>query len=284
MTTSLNRAQGPGGASDAAGEPPYPRPERRAALIVAHPGHELRVHHWLERARPSTLVLTDGSGRTGRSRLASTARTLARAGARAGPVFGRFSDARIYEAMLAGRSGAFVALLDEIAFWLVSERIDEVVCDALEGYSTSHELCGHLAGAACALARRRSGRAVRLFDFTLTGPSDACPAELQPSAVRVSLDDAAVARKRAAAEAYVELRREVDEALARDGTSAPATEWLRPVTERAGLTSDSAVVPFYETYGEAQVAAGHYRRVIRRDEHMLPLARALWAHADAAVP
>lgn len=26
--------------------------QRRAALIIAHPGHELWVHHWLELARP----------------------------------------------------------------------------------------------------------------------------------------------------------------------------------------------------------------------------------------
>lgn len=32
----------------------------RAALVVAHPGHELRVYGWLEQARPRVFVLTDG--------------------------------------------------------------------------------------------------------------------------------------------------------------------------------------------------------------------------------
>jgi hypothetical protein len=53
-----------------------------AALVVAHPGHELRVHHWLELTRPFVIVLTDGSGHSGQSRLASTTRVLAAAGAR----------------------------------------------------------------------------------------------------------------------------------------------------------------------------------------------------------
>ena len=53
----------------------------RPALIIAHPGHELRVHHWLEKTRPLMLVLTDGSGRTAQSRLASTTRILEQAGA-----------------------------------------------------------------------------------------------------------------------------------------------------------------------------------------------------------
>ena len=35
-------------------------------LFVAHPGHELCVHGWLEIARPKVFVLTDGSGRSGR--------------------------------------------------------------------------------------------------------------------------------------------------------------------------------------------------------------------------
>nr|MDP9120522.1 hypothetical protein [Acidobacteriota bacterium] len=33
-----------------------PRPPQRAALVIGHPGHELRVHGWLERARPLVLV------------------------------------------------------------------------------------------------------------------------------------------------------------------------------------------------------------------------------------
>ena len=36
--------------------------EQRAVLVVAHPGHELRVHGWLELARPTVCILTDGSG------------------------------------------------------------------------------------------------------------------------------------------------------------------------------------------------------------------------------
>src|SRR6266699_30347 len=51
-------------------------PGRRAALVIAHPGHELRVHAWVELAQPLAFVLTDGSGHTGQSRLASTSRLV----------------------------------------------------------------------------------------------------------------------------------------------------------------------------------------------------------------
>src|SRR5436309_1960907 len=73
---------------------------RQTALLIAHPGHELRIHGWLERARPLTFVLTDGSGSDGRPRLQSTADVLARVGARPGGVFGRLSDSAFYQALL----------------------------------------------------------------------------------------------------------------------------------------------------------------------------------------
>ena len=48
----------------------------KAALVISHPGHELCVHHWLETARPDVFVLTDGSGRSGISRLDSTTKII----------------------------------------------------------------------------------------------------------------------------------------------------------------------------------------------------------------
>jgi hypothetical protein len=57
-----------------------------AALVIAHPGHELRVHGWLEWARPTVFVLTDGSGQGSHGRLASSARLIERSGGRTGSV------------------------------------------------------------------------------------------------------------------------------------------------------------------------------------------------------
>src|SRR5947208_5047344 len=91
---------------------------QRAALIVAHPGHELRLYHWLERARPLTFILTDGSGHTARSRVPSTSAALARAGARQGSIFGALADRELYQAVLAGRHEMFIKLADQLALAL----------------------------------------------------------------------------------------------------------------------------------------------------------------------
>src|SRR5438876_6336532 len=71
-------------------------PGRRAALVIAHPGHELRVHAWVELAQPLAFVLTDGSGHTGQSRLASTSRLLDQTGASSGGIYGRLTDRALY--------------------------------------------------------------------------------------------------------------------------------------------------------------------------------------------
>src|SRR3954452_6829734 len=73
----------------------------RALLIVGHPGHELRVYGWLAATRPIVHVLTDGSGREGKSRIASTTAVLDAVGATPGSIYGRMSDAVIYRAILA---------------------------------------------------------------------------------------------------------------------------------------------------------------------------------------
>ncbi|MGE0128099.1 MAG: hypothetical protein AB7U82_08465 [Blastocatellales bacterium] len=73
-------------------------PNARAALVVAHPSHELRVHGWLETARPLVFVLTDGSGRSGKSRLDWTTQVLERAGVERGRVYGRLTDLEEYVA------------------------------------------------------------------------------------------------------------------------------------------------------------------------------------------
>ena len=51
-----------------------------SALVVAHPGHELRVFHWMERTRPLYCCLTEGSGGAASSRMRSTDIVLERVG------------------------------------------------------------------------------------------------------------------------------------------------------------------------------------------------------------
>jgi hypothetical protein len=174
----------------------------RAALVIAHPSHELRVHGWLELAQPRVFIWADGSGRSGPSRLDWTTKILARTGATPGAIYGRLTDAAIYAAVLQRKYDVFINLVDELAREFVTEQIEYVVGDALEGHNVSHEVGRLMTGAAVEIASRQSERPILNFDFVVVGPPDDCPAGVHSQALQVSLDDHAFKRKIAAASSH----------------------------------------------------------------------------------
>jgi hypothetical protein len=249
-------------------------------LILAHPGHELRVHGWLEHTRPDVHVLTDGSGHGPHARLASTTVVLERAGARRGRIYGRFSDKALYDAMLGRHLELFVSMATELADAIVAAGADVVACDAIEGYNPSHDVCRLVAGAAIACASRQRGRPIAAYDFPLVGRPDACPDHLRPAVLRHELDAAALARKLDAADRYPELRDEVKTALDTCGVDAFRIECLRPHEEN-GLDAFEVEAPFYERHGRRRVAEGVYRDVLTLRDHVRPIAEALRAAYEA---
>ena len=187
----------------------------RAALVVAHPSHELRVHGWLEKTRPYVCILTDGGGRSGEVRLPRTSEVLDRVGTTQGAIYGRLSDLEVYSAILSGDATLFAGLAEELAQAFVDEQIEYVVGDATEGYSVAHDICRVITDEAVNLATRRHGHHVANFDFLVVGPPDECPEELRNDAIRIELDDESFERKVKAALAYSpKLAVDVEAALA----------------------------------------------------------------------
>ncbi len=252
----------------------------RAALVIAHPGHELRVHHWLERHRPSVCVLTDGSGSTGVSRLASTSAVLAAAGAAAGPIYGHFTDRDLYAAIRRGDPAPFLQLARTLAAALIELDVELVVGDALEGFNPGHDMCRYLLNLAVAIVERDTGRRLGNRAFVLDaapGSNDGPPAD---GVWTIDLDEAALERKLAAAAGYPELRGEVETAIGRFGRHAFAVECLMDTRElRQGVDRLDEEPPGYERYGDARVRAGRYDDVLRYRAHVQPLVRALWQDA-----
>jgi hypothetical protein len=244
----------------------------QAALVVAHPGHELRVHHWLSLARPSVFVLTDGSGRSGESRLHSTTRVLEPLRAIPGCVYGSLTDRDLYSALMDRDADLFVRLAEQLATAFVAQRIDYVVGDASEGYNPAHDVCRLIIDAATAIAGRLQNRPIANFDVLLTSEPGDHPAATLEGAVWLKLDSTAVSKKIEVALGYAEMSEEVNRILKTAGRNGLETECLRraPKDNRHETWS-----PYYEQYGERQVKAGHYKRSIRYREHLIPLARAL---------
>jgi AcrR family transcriptional regulator len=244
----------------------------RNAIVVAHPGHELVVHHYMEVHGPLYFCLTDGSGGNAASRLASTTDLLARAGARPGSIYGRFSDKDLYRLLLEGRADVFVELLNELAEGLIDAGIQCVAGDAMEGFNPGHDVCRALIDSAVAVVHERTGRALENFEFAVhNNPA----ADTSGAVIRLDLDDDAFDRKIAAAMAYREIKDDVQDSLDRFGRSAFAVECLRPSSTRAMLEQFETTPPSYESIGESRVRDGRYHQVVRYREHVAPVFRAL---------
>lgn len=244
----------------------------KMALVVAHPGHELVVHRWMELHRPLYFCLTEGSGGAGSARIESTDRLLQRIGAAPGRIHGRFSDKEAYRLLLDGRADVFLALAHELAEDLAGANVTCVAGDAMEGFNPVHDVCRALIDAAVGLIATRRGRAVRNYEFSLHDGAGT-------DALVIALDPPALDRKIAAAREYPEMRDEVEAALARGGVAAFSSERLCPSSRRAKMSEFAVTPPPYEGYGEQRVGEGRYREVIRYRQHVLPVLSALEAAA-----
>ncbi len=286
--------------------PPTATNGNSAAVVVAHPGHEVRLHGWLERERPQVFILTDGSGHAGQPRIASTSRYLQKFGLRPAPVYGRFTDLEVYDALLRRDYELFVALSEELAASFVAGGVGCVVGDASEGYNTTHDVCRLLTNAAVELARRSGGREIESYDYPVVRRPDHCRESQRERAVWLHLDEETFGRKLDAAfEFYPELAAETRDSLEGRGRGHEAAadyfklyadehaatklngldifrvECLRPVSpEDTPFDED---VPFYERQGERRVAEGLYGQVIRYREHLAPLADALRENVERRV-
>lgn len=243
-----------------------------AAVVVAHPGHELVIHRYLERNRPLYFCLTDGSGGSGQSRLESTSRLLYGVGAVPGSIYGRFSDKEVYRNLLDGRVQVFVDMVNELAGSLIDADIQCVAGDAMEGFNPAHDLCRALIDSAVDIVRMRAGRVLQNYEFAVHGDPVASSEE---ALVRLELDEDALERKIGAAMAYRPVRSEVRDALDRFGRRAFAVECLRSSSASAMLEQFEITPPAYESIGESRVSEGRYREVVRYREHVLPVITAL---------
>jgi hypothetical protein len=247
----------------------------RAALVIAHPGHELRVYHWLTLARPTIYILTDGSGNSGTSRLGSTAKIIEETSASTGSIFGYLTDQNIYSAIMNHDFALFIQLVEELAQAFLKQSLDYVVGDAIEGYNPAHDVCRFILNAAIELANHRDSRTILNYDILLTSEPADHRQDALADTIWFTLDDNQLQQKLQAAYDYTELDLDVNRILKEKGIDAVRTECLRPASTTLIRDELGEETPYYEIYGEKRVAAGYYQQVLRYREHVLPLVEAL---------
>lgn len=236
---------------------------RQPILIIAHPGHELLLRHWLATARPTVFALSDGSGSTGKNRSAYSRRFISALGARTGTVFGAYSDRDLYRFLREGRTDIFRQISDQISEAALKQGCDQIVCDAVEHYNPMHDIANIIAHFVSQTVAARTGIKPDVLTSDIRGKRPHSQAHLTVAA----LPDE-IGHKLDAAMAYFPLADEVadyrdklcatGEALFDD----PGFDWPEALTGEV----------FYERYGAGRVAEGTYRDLITYRDHVRPLA------------
>jgi hypothetical protein len=152
-----------------------------------------------------------------------------------------------------------------IAQELAEKRVTIVVADKFEFYNPTHDLSAVVANIATAHAAETLGRAIARYDFAVV---DAPPADGDG----LDLDDAALERKLAAANAIEELKSEIEQLIGTIGIGGLRREVLRPLPANSELPQPTGK-PLYEMYGEEKVASGRYDTVLRYKDHFLPFVQ-----------
>lgn len=250
---------------DASAEAPT---KQRAVLIVAHPGHELLLHHWLERAQPIVCALTDGSGGHAQSRSDRSKAIIRRAGAHVGPVFAAATDREWYRAILEGDRRLFDAAAGQISETCCAQGVTQIVADALEVFNPMHNLCSCLAQNVS--MQLRGSRAIELLTYPIERPDllNAVPDHVY------ALDGAALRRKLDAAAEYHELTAEVERRRI-SAIEHLAVERLFSVDIHRVWPRLAPEEPFSEKFGRDMVKRSTYAELITYADHVRPLAAML---------
>ncbi|MGH7197344.1 MAG: hypothetical protein ACREH5_01195 [Candidatus Omnitrophota bacterium] len=240
----------------------------------------MQIYGWYEAAKPTVYVLTDSSGREEKPKIGPLAEWLKKNGGRPGPLFGRFTDKNVYDAILENNLDFFEAIIGEIKRELGDQKFEYVVGDSAEGYNPVHDVTRLMIGAAVEMLEREKGLRVANYDYALVRPSYFCPDDLRTRSTRLDLDERQFARKETALKiCYPEVLEEIHWQKTADSYRV---EYIRPCPNRSGFDGLPQVPPFYEKLGEKKVREGIYKRAIRYEEHLAPLAKEIWKLVEKA--
>lgn len=244
------------------------------ALVIAHPGHELRLLGWVGRRRPLVAVLTDGSGSTANSRLHRSEAVFTNLGCTLCPGLEQASDREIYQKILDRDVDFFWRRVELLSHQFHQHEVEQVVSDMREGYSPTHDLAEALTQLAVTLCRLRHGKAPAHFTFPLTGGPGTCP-EGRCKSQTLELTDSEFEHKLKTARGYEELAGELAALEESGNLEVFKTEHLFQAGD--SVTHDDFLdrEPYYETYGRKQVEKGLYSYLLTYRDHIRPLLVAL---------
>lgn len=191
-------------------------PSGNWALSIAHPGHELRLHGFLEMAKPYTFILTDNMEAKGQDLMWDSIKVIDKAtkqGLDINPAHLKNSeyrkalkvsliksknekhhikDGQIEYEMLNHRTDFLKYYMNYMVENLLRFNITHLACDASEDWHLTHEVVRMVAELAITEIRRTHGREIQLYDYALHKPFDH---RMDEECVKIKLDDQMLERK-----------------------------------------------------------------------------------------
>jgi len=167
-----------------------PLPKGNYALCIAHPGHEMRLHGFLEEVKPWIFILADEGKPSHMDRMQHYLGFIFKntgilekkrdafyvierkhkdlKDAQAQYV----KDEEIQNELIQGNSTFFHFYVIKMANALVKDKIDHVVVDASEDMDSVHEINRIMTEIAIKLVKKKTGKHINLYEFNVLNPFD----------------------------------------------------------------------------------------------------------------
>lgn len=162
-------------------------PEGIFALSIAHPGHELRLHGFLEAAKPFVFLLGNGGDDKKVNALHNylggiyhhtsaiggneNARDVTYTMEQKGKSKTKFiSDEEIILEIQQQDISFFELYTKKMANMFLFNKVEHVAMDAAEGFYAAHDICHVMTKLAARLAEKVSGKKITLYEFNTYFP------------------------------------------------------------------------------------------------------------------
>jgi hypothetical protein len=250
----------------------------KAALIIGHPGHELRAFAFIKRYKPDVYILTDGSGSKNDSRLNQSIKVLDNIGAKFQDSLRVFKDKELYSLISGQNSSDIIDYKNSLKQLIVEKDYDMIIGDALEGFNPTHDICRYIINSiALETSTLDFSKNILNYDFLLDSAPNILSEENNVGGLSIRLSDEEFQMKFNAAMGYPELKFEVEYALEKFGKEAFSYECFRKVSNPDVISNWNTAKPYYEEFGEKRVAEGAYSNLITFEKHLKPIAKQLLA-------
>ncbi|WP_264565659.1 hypothetical protein [Flavobacterium sp. N3904] len=245
----------------------------KTALIIGHPGHELRAYAFIKKYKPDVFILTDGSGSNKSSRIHQSIKLLNSLGAKFQDSIKIFTDKELYNMVLEQNLSEILEYMNSLKDIIIKNDYEVIVGDALEGFNPTHDICRYLInGIISDISVNYNSKTILNYDFVLNSAPNNISLDNNIGGLSLKLSDEEFQMKFDAAIGYPELKYEVELAIEKYGKEVFLWESFGKVSDLNQISNWGTAKPYYETFGEKRVNEGSYSRIITFENHIKPIA------------